>query len=196
SVSVVLSRSVPAVLSRSVPVVLSRSVPAVLSRSVPVVLSRSVPAVLSRSLKFNIHKYSKTLMEEIKKRFEGNKETKKIDADDLEEMDLKWQMAMLTVRAKRFIQRRGRNLGTNRPTSMGFDMSKRLLHQMHWFHNVMVWAAMTGVFKHKRNLLVKDKQENDKIRSKPDKKREAWRSREKSKAVTVNRARKTEENAS
>nr|GEY87886.1 ribonuclease H-like domain-containing protein [Tanacetum cinerariifolium] len=26
-----------------------------------------------------------------------------IDADDLEEMDLKWQMAMLTVRAKRFL---------------------------------------------------------------------------------------------
>nr|GEY34943.1 ribonuclease H-like domain-containing protein [Tanacetum cinerariifolium] len=66
----------------------------------------------------------KTLMEEIEKRFEGNKETKKIDADDLEEMDLKWQMAMLTVRARRFIQRRGRNLGTNGPTSMGFDMSK------------------------------------------------------------------------
>nr|GEZ05695.1 retrovirus-related Pol polyprotein from transposon TNT 1-94 [Tanacetum cinerariifolium] len=28
-----------------------------------------------------------------------------IDADDLEEMDLKWKMAMLTVRARRFIQR-------------------------------------------------------------------------------------------
>nr|GEV06192.1 ribonuclease H-like domain-containing protein [Tanacetum cinerariifolium] len=28
----------------------------------------------------------------------------------------------------------------------------RLLHQMHWFYNVMVWAAMTGVFKQKRNL--------------------------------------------
>nr|GEZ51080.1 hypothetical protein [Tanacetum cinerariifolium] len=27
-----------------------------------------------------------------------------IDADDLEEMDLKWQMAMLTVRARRFLQ--------------------------------------------------------------------------------------------
>nr|GEV43158.1 ribonuclease H-like domain-containing protein [Tanacetum cinerariifolium] len=47
-----------------------------------------------------------------------------IDDDDLEEMDLKWQMAMLTVRARRFPQRTGRNLGTNGPTSMGFDMSK------------------------------------------------------------------------
>nr|GEZ63668.1 hypothetical protein [Tanacetum cinerariifolium] len=34
-----------------------------------------------------------------------------IDADDLEEMDLKWKMAMLTVRARRFLQRTGRNLG-------------------------------------------------------------------------------------
>nr|GEV79894.1 putative ribonuclease H-like domain-containing protein [Tanacetum cinerariifolium] len=47
-----------------------------------------------------------------------------IDADDLEEMDLKWQMAMLTMRARRFLQRTGRNLGANGPTSLGFDMSK------------------------------------------------------------------------
>nr|GFA71668.1 hypothetical protein [Tanacetum cinerariifolium] len=40
------------------------------------------------------------------------------------EMDLKWQMAMLTVRARRFLQRTGRNLGENGPTSMEFDMSK------------------------------------------------------------------------
>nr|GFD30848.1 hypothetical protein [Tanacetum cinerariifolium] len=40
---------------------------------------------------------------------------KQIDADDLEEMDLKWQMAMLTMRARRFLQRTGRNLKENRP---------------------------------------------------------------------------------
>nr|GFD09461.1 hypothetical protein [Tanacetum cinerariifolium] len=49
-------------------------------------------------LKFNTHKDANTLMEAIEKRFEGNTEIKKIDADDLEEMDLKWKMAMLTVR--------------------------------------------------------------------------------------------------
>nr|GEX42289.1 hypothetical protein [Tanacetum cinerariifolium] len=47
-----------------------------------------------------------------------------IDAGDLEEMDLKWKMAMLTVRARRFLLRTGRNLGANGPTSMGFDKSK------------------------------------------------------------------------
>nr|GEV63666.1 copia protein [Tanacetum cinerariifolium] len=52
-----------------------------------------------------------------------NDDLKQIDADDLEEMDLKWQMAMLTVRARRFLWRTRRNLGENRPTSMGFDMN-------------------------------------------------------------------------
>nr|GEU38623.1 putative ribonuclease H-like domain-containing protein [Tanacetum cinerariifolium] len=40
------------------------------------------------------------------------------------EMDLKWQMAMLTMRARRFLQRTGKNLGANGTTSIGFDMSK------------------------------------------------------------------------
>nr|GEY38755.1 ribonuclease H-like domain-containing protein [Tanacetum cinerariifolium] len=82
--------------------------------------------------KFNIHKDAKSLMEAIEKRFSGNKETKKvqktllkqqyenfIDADDLEEIDLRWQMAMLTMRAMRFLQRTRRNLGANRTTSVG-----------------------------------------------------------------------------
>nr|GEW40703.1 hypothetical protein [Tanacetum cinerariifolium] len=47
-----------------------------------------------------------------------------IDVDDLEEMDLRWQMAMLTMRARRFLPKTGINLGANEPTSMGFDMSK------------------------------------------------------------------------
>nr|GEV84176.1 uncharacterized mitochondrial protein AtMg00810-like [Tanacetum cinerariifolium] len=53
-----------------------------------------------------------------------NEDLKHIDSDDLEEMDLKWQMAMLTMRARRFLQRTGRNLGVNGPTFLGFDMSK------------------------------------------------------------------------
>nr|GFA63792.1 hypothetical protein [Tanacetum cinerariifolium]GFA95640.1 hypothetical protein [Tanacetum cinerariifolium] len=48
-----------------------------------------------------------------------NDDLKQIDDDVLEEMDLKWQIAMLTVRARRFLQRTERNLGPNEPTSMG-----------------------------------------------------------------------------
>nr|GFC44172.1 ribonuclease H-like domain-containing protein [Tanacetum cinerariifolium] len=46
-----------------------------------------------------------------------NEDLKHIDADDLEEMDLTWQMAMLTMRARKFLQKTGRNLGVNGPTS-------------------------------------------------------------------------------
>nr|GEV61327.1 retrovirus-related Pol polyprotein from transposon TNT 1-94 [Tanacetum cinerariifolium] len=53
-----------------------------------------------------------------------NEDLKQIDADDLEEIDLKWQMVMLTMRARRFLQKTGRNLGANGPTSMGFYMAK------------------------------------------------------------------------
>nr|GEV07335.1 hypothetical protein [Tanacetum cinerariifolium] len=60
-----------------------------------------------------------------------NNDLKQIDADDLEEMDLKWQMAMLTMRARRFLQRTGRNLGANETTSMGFDMSKVECYNCH-----------------------------------------------------------------
>nr|GEV94027.1 hypothetical protein [Tanacetum cinerariifolium] len=55
----------------------------------------------------------------------------KIDADDLEEIDLKWKMAMLIVRARIFLQRTRRNLGANGPTSMGFDMSKVECYNCH-----------------------------------------------------------------
>nr|GEW78006.1 ribonuclease H-like domain-containing protein [Tanacetum cinerariifolium] len=42
-----------------------------------------------------------------------NEDMKQIDADVLKEIDLKWQMAMLTIRSRRFLQRTGRNLGAN-----------------------------------------------------------------------------------
>nr|GFC84495.1 hypothetical protein [Tanacetum cinerariifolium] len=54
-----------------------------------------------------------------------------IDVDDLEEIDLKWQMAMLTMRARKFLQKTSRNLGANCPTSMGFDMAKVECYNCH-----------------------------------------------------------------
>nr|GEV22988.1 ribonuclease H-like domain-containing protein [Tanacetum cinerariifolium] len=60
-----------------------------------------------------------------------NDNLKQIDADDLEKMDLKWQMAMLTGRARRFLQRKRRNLGENGPTPMRFDMSKVECYNCH-----------------------------------------------------------------
>nr|GFC27526.1 hypothetical protein [Tanacetum cinerariifolium] len=60
-----------------------------------------------------------------------NEDLKQIDADDLKEMDLKWQMAMLTIRARKFLQKTRRNLGVNGPTSMGFDMAKVKCYNYH-----------------------------------------------------------------
>nr|GEV19273.1 retrovirus-related Pol polyprotein from transposon TNT 1-94 [Tanacetum cinerariifolium] len=60
-----------------------------------------------------------------------NEDLKQIDVDDLEEMDLNGQMAMLTMRARRFLQKTGKNLGANGPTSMGFDMSKVECYNCH-----------------------------------------------------------------
>ncbi|GJV87108.1 hypothetical protein Tco_1531046 [Tanacetum coccineum] len=44
-----------------------------------------------------------------------------IDEDDLEELDLIWQVAMLTVRVKKFIQKTGRNLDFKGKQTVGFD---------------------------------------------------------------------------
>ncbi|GKB08690.1 hypothetical protein Tco_0837002 [Tanacetum coccineum] len=38
----------------------------------------------------------------------NNEDLQQIHPDDLEEMDLRWQMAMLTMRARRFLKNTGR----------------------------------------------------------------------------------------
>ncbi|GJT87864.1 ribonuclease H-like domain-containing protein [Tanacetum coccineum] len=102
-------------------------------------------------LKFNTYKCAKTLMESIEK--SSTKETVNtthsvsvasskdqtstasydddIDADDLEEMDLKWQVAMLTMRVKRFIKKTGRKLDLNGKETIGFDRTKVECYNCH-----------------------------------------------------------------
>nr|GFC94434.1 hypothetical protein [Tanacetum cinerariifolium] len=60
-----------------------------------------------------------------------NEDLKQIDLDDFEEMDLKWQMAMLIMRARRFLKRTGRNLGANEIDTIVFDMSKVECYNCH-----------------------------------------------------------------
>ncbi|GKA82666.1 putative ribonuclease H-like domain-containing protein [Tanacetum coccineum] len=60
-----------------------------------------------------------------------NEDLKQIDPDDLEEMDLKWLMAMFTMRARRFLKKTGRNLGPNGTATIGFDMSKVECYNCH-----------------------------------------------------------------
>ncbi|GJZ80003.1 ribonuclease H-like domain-containing protein [Tanacetum coccineum] len=60
-----------------------------------------------------------------------NEDLEQIDTDDLEEMDLKWQVAMLTMRVKRFINKRGRNLKFNGKETVCFDKTKVECYNCH-----------------------------------------------------------------
>ncbi|GJS47893.1 putative ribonuclease H-like domain-containing protein [Tanacetum coccineum] len=60
-----------------------------------------------------------------------NEDLKQINPDDLEEMDLKWQMAMLTMRARRFLKKTGRNLGVNGTDTISFDKTKVECYNCH-----------------------------------------------------------------
>jgi hypothetical protein len=53
-----------------------------------------------------------------------NQDMDHIDPDDLEEIDLKWQMAMLTLRARKFLKKIGREVKYRAKESLGFDKSK------------------------------------------------------------------------
>nr|GEW84945.1 putative ribonuclease H-like domain-containing protein [Tanacetum cinerariifolium] len=60
-----------------------------------------------------------------------NEDLKQIDPNDLEEMDLKWQMTMLTIRARRFLKKTRRNLGANGMDTIRIDMSKVECYNCH-----------------------------------------------------------------
>nr|GEV13641.1 hypothetical protein [Tanacetum cinerariifolium] len=51
--------------------------------------------------------------------------------NDIEEMDLRWQMAMLTMRARRFLKKTRRKLTVNGNVTLGFDMSKVECYNCH-----------------------------------------------------------------
>nr|GEX50349.1 ribonuclease H-like domain-containing protein [Tanacetum cinerariifolium] len=73
-----------------------------------------------------------------------NEDLKKINPDDLEEMDLKWQMAMLSMRAMGFLKRTGRNLGNE--DHQGITRKKRLLKDpsQQRYLLQMIWCLSTS----------------------------------------------------
>nr|GEW70996.1 hypothetical protein [Tanacetum cinerariifolium] len=54
----------------------------------------------------------------------NNEDLQQIDADEIEEIDLKWQMAMLIMRARRFLNKTERKVGDNGSKTIGFDKKK------------------------------------------------------------------------
>ncbi|GJS14178.1 ribonuclease H-like domain-containing protein [Tanacetum coccineum] len=60
-----------------------------------------------------------------------NKDLQQIHHDDLEEIDLRWQMAMLTMRARRVLKKNGRKFSVNGKETIGFDKSKVKCYNCH-----------------------------------------------------------------
>ncbi|GJZ84138.1 ribonuclease H-like domain-containing protein [Tanacetum coccineum] len=60
-----------------------------------------------------------------------NEDLQQIHPDDLEEMDLRWQMAMLTMRARRFLKNTGRKFSVNGTETIRFDKSKVECYNCH-----------------------------------------------------------------
>ncbi|GKF64422.1 ribonuclease H-like domain-containing protein, partial [Tanacetum coccineum] len=60
-----------------------------------------------------------------------HEDLQQIHPDDMEEMDLRWQMAMLTMRARRFLKNTGRKLTVNGNETIDFDKSKVKCYNCH-----------------------------------------------------------------
>ncbi|GKE65770.1 ribonuclease H-like domain-containing protein, partial [Tanacetum coccineum] len=53
-----------------------------------------------------------------------HEDLEQIHEDDLEEMDLKWQLALLSMRARRYFQRTDKKITINGSDTAGYDKSK------------------------------------------------------------------------
>nr|GEX23005.1 hypothetical protein [Tanacetum cinerariifolium] len=72
-------------------------------------------------LKFNSYKDAKTLMQAIENRFG---DLQQINLGDLEEIDLRWNIDMLTIKARRFLKNTIRKLDMTNKEIIRFDKSK------------------------------------------------------------------------
>nr|GEW98309.1 hypothetical protein [Tanacetum cinerariifolium] len=60
-----------------------------------------------------------------------HEDLQQIHPDDTKEMNLRWQMAMLTMRARRFLKNAGRKLNVNGNETIDFDKSKVECYNCH-----------------------------------------------------------------
>ncbi|GKB59011.1 zinc finger, CCHC-type containing protein, partial [Tanacetum coccineum] len=61
----------------------------------------------------------------------AHEDLQQIHPDDIKEMDLRWQMTMLTMRARRFLKNIGRKLTVNGNETIGFDKSRVECYNCH-----------------------------------------------------------------
>ncbi|GJX02338.1 ribonuclease H-like domain-containing protein [Tanacetum coccineum] len=61
----------------------------------------------------------------------NDEDLQQIDFNGLEEIDIKWQMAMLTMRARKFLNMTGRKINANGSGTIGFNKSKVECYNCH-----------------------------------------------------------------
>nr|GEV54823.1 hypothetical protein [Tanacetum cinerariifolium] len=80
-----------------------------------------------------------------------NEDLEQIHPDDLEEINLRWQMAMLTMRARRFLKNTRMKFSMNGNENIRFDKSKVECYNYHkWGHFARECKALKGT-KHKES---------------------------------------------
>ncbi|GJW78823.1 hypothetical protein Tco_0140505 [Tanacetum coccineum] len=65
-----------------------------------------------------------------------HEDLEQIHEDDLEEMDLKWQLALLSMRTKRFFQKTGRKITINGSDTAGYDKGSRKQDSKNWNQDI------------------------------------------------------------
>nr|GEZ06721.1 hypothetical protein [Tanacetum cinerariifolium] len=85
-----------------------------------------------------------------------NEDLEQIHPDDLEKMDLKWQMEMLTMRARIFLKNKGRKMNLNENDYVAFDKNKVECYNYHKRgHFAREW--LEELFNEPKNEKSKDK---------------------------------------
>nr|GEV49020.1 retrovirus-related Pol polyprotein from transposon TNT 1-94 [Tanacetum cinerariifolium] len=76
-----------------------------------------------------------------------HEDLEQIHEDDLEEMDLKWQLALLSMRARRYFQRTGKKITINGSDTAGYDKTKVLIRptwlMMKFQPTWLLWLSQT-----------------------------------------------------
>nr|GEY03111.1 hypothetical protein [Tanacetum cinerariifolium] len=76
-----------------------------------------------------------------------HEDLEQIHEDDLEEIDLKWQLALLSMRARRYFQKTGKKITINGSDTAGYDKTNVECFNCHKMEHLQVSAEVQGVKK-------------------------------------------------